>query len=99
MNSISAIARSGMGAAMTSLGSAAHNIANLGTDGFHRQAVRQSAVEGGGVTADLIQAESPGHAPEQDVVEMLAAKHRFLANLAVFRASDTMSGRLLDLRA
>ena len=99
MNAISAIARSGMVAATASLGSAAHNIANLGTDGFHRQVARQSAVEGGGVTTDLVQAGSPGHAPEQDVVEMLAAKHRFLANLAVFRVSDTMAGRLLDLRA
>lgn len=99
MNALSTIAVSGMGAATASLGTAAHNIANLNTEGFRRQAVRQTAVEGGGVTSQVVPAATSGHALERDMVDMLAAKHAFLANLAVFRASDTMAGSLLDLRA
>lgn len=99
MQSVSAIARTGMSAAMSNLGSAAHNIANLGTDGFRREQVSQIALEDGGVATVRDRAPSPGSEIERDVVTQLAAKNSFLANLAVFRASDAMTGSLLSIRA
>lgn len=99
MGPISGIAQSGMSAALERLGSAAHNIANLGTEGFRREQVRQRSVEGGGVTSTRMRAPVPGNDLERDVVEQLAAKNAFLANLAVFRTSDELLGTQLDLRA
>lgn len=98
-SSISAIALSGMASASTALGSSAHNIANMQTDGFRRQTVGYREVEGGGVTAQIDRAAMPGQALERDVVDQIAAKNAFLANLAVFRASDAMAGEVLDLLA
>ena len=88
-----------MGAALDSLDTSAHNLANLHTGGFRRQTLDVREAAGGGVTASIDRAASVGHAPERDVVDRLVAKHAFLANLAVFRTSDAMTGALLDLRA
>lgn len=99
MTPISAIAQSGMSAALARLGGAAHNIANLGTQGFRRELVSQATIPGGGVTTTRSLAEQPGNALERDVVEQLAAKNSFLANLAVFRTSDEMLGSQLNIRA
>ncbi|MEO8297608.1 MAG: flagellar basal body rod protein [Burkholderiales bacterium] len=96
MTSISSLSLSGMNAAMTTLGSAAHNIANLGTPAFRRQQVVQTEQPGGGVDTTLTQATEPGEALAADVVNQLQAKNAFLANLAVFRTSDRMLGSLLD---
>ena len=98
MASISSIALSGMNAAMTGLQSAAHNIANAGTEGFHRQQLLRTADAAGGVAAGVAQAPVAGAALERDVVDQLAAKNAFLANVAVFRTADQMAGTLLDLR-
>ena len=99
MSSTSAIALSGMNAAQMSLQASAHNIANLDTAGFRRQRVDQSAASGGGVATTLSQEATPGDAEVADVVGMLQAKNAFLANLAVFRTADRMSGALLDRAA
>jgi flagellar basal body rod protein FlgC len=99
MQPVSAIALSGMTAATSSLGSSAHNIANLGTAGFKRQLASQEALEGGGVVTRFDRAVAPGSAIEADMVGLLSAKNAFLANLAVFRASDAQSGVLLDIVA
>lgn len=96
MSPIPTIALSGMSAAQLDLQTAAHNIANLNTSGFRRQEVVQSSVPSGGVATTLGQASQPGHALETDVVRQLQAKNAFLANLAVFRTSDRMTGSLLD---
>jgi len=97
MSPLSAISLSGLTAAQSSLDVSAHNIANLATDGFHRQrALPSSAPEGGGVTTTVVRAAAPGDALESDMVDMLQAKGSFLANLAVFRTSDRMMGSLLD---
>ena len=97
MLSNSAIALSGMSAAQMSFQASAHNIANLGTDGFRRQLVLQSGQAPAGVSVLLSHAPEPGNAPETDVVGLLQAKNTFLANLAVFRAGDRMMGSLLDV--
>lgn len=99
MNSTASIALSGMQAAQTQLRASAHNVANLATDGFRRQEVRQTPQSGGGVSAEISRADTPGEDLARDVVTQLAAKNAFLANLAVFKTSDKMAGVLLDERA
>ena len=99
MSSTTAIALSGMNAAQSSLAASAHNIANLDTAGFRRQRVDQSAVPGGGVTTTLAQEPAAGDAEMTDVIGLLQAKNSFLANLAVFRTADRMTGALLDRAA
>jgi flagellar hook-associated protein FlgK len=97
MSSLSAISLSGLNAAQSSLDVSAHNIANLATDGFHRQQAIQSSTPAGGVTTSVVRGSEPGSALETDMVDMLQAKGSFLANLAVFRTSDRMMGSLLDV--
>ncbi len=98
MSSIASIAVSGMNAAQAALGSAAHNVANAQTAGFHRQLVQQTAVPAGGVATSVAQAPVEGSSLEADMVGLLQSKNAFLANLAVFKASDQMAGALLDLQ-
>ena len=97
MSSVSAIALSGMNAAQTGLQAGAHNIANLNTRNFRREQVLQSAQAEGGVSATLTQSTETGNALETDMVGQLQSKNAFLANLAVFRTSDRMTGTLLDM--
>ncbi len=100
MASIMSIARSGLQAAELRLQSSAHNVANLQTEDFHRQEVRQQALaDGNGVEASVGRAAEAGPALEADVVDQLAAKNAFLANLAVFRTGDRLLGTLLDSQA
>ena len=99
MTSVSAIAMSGMQAAQARLGVSAHNMANLGTDRFHRQRATSGSLVTGGVVVQIERVGLEGNTLERDVVEQLRAKNAFLANLAVFRASDGMAGALLSIRA
>jgi flagellar basal body rod protein FlgG len=84
-----------MNTAQTALDAAAHNIANLWTAGFRRVEVAQTTVAGGGVVSALTTAAQAGSAPENDLVAQLVAKNQFLANLAVFRTNDRMTGAML----
>ncbi|MDR7305941.1 flagellar basal body protein [Rhodoferax saidenbachensis] len=99
MNSLSSIALSSMNAAQTKLDTTAHNVANLATEGFKRQETVQTEQSGGGVQASVRRAENAGNALETDVVSQLQAKHSFMANLAVFKTSNKMTGVLLDTKA
>ena len=94
--SVSAIALSGMNAAQTSLQVAAHNIANLNTEGFRRQQVLQSSVAPAGVSTTLTRSAEPGASMLTDMVGLLQSKNAFLANLAVFRYQNDALGSLLD---
>lgn len=76
-------ALSGMNRSQESLQRHAHNLANLNTEGFRR-------------STDPGPAAQPGPAIETDLVGELQAKHAFLANLAVFRATNSATGSLLD---
>lgn len=96
MASISSIALSGMNAAKATLNSSAHNIANMNTSGFRRQEVVQTAQAEGGVSTSLTTADGEGPSLVTDIVAQLQAKNSFLANLAVFKTSDKMTGALLD---
>ena len=99
MASVSSISLSGMNAAQTQLNVAAHNVANLNTEGFSRQQVALTQQTEGGVSAAVTTASQPGAALETDVVSQLQAKYAFLANLAVFKTSNKMAGALLDTDA
>ena len=96
MNSTSSIALSGMNAAQSQLGVAAHNIANQSTLGFKRQTVEVATRPQGGVTTQLAQTPKAGNALEKDVVGLMQAKHSFAANLAVFKTQDRMMGTMLN---
>ncbi len=97
--SSSSIALSGMNAAQQQLNASAGNIANLGTPGYRRQQVTQTADAQGGVTAVTGRAGLEGEALVKDLVAQLQAKNSYLANLAVFKAADKMAGVLLDRTA
>jgi len=97
MSALSVVSLSGMKAAQTALGASAHNIANLSTAGFRRDLVEQASNPLGGVIASLRQVSLEGNALEADIVGQLAAKHQFLANLAVFKTNDQVLGALLDI--
>lgn len=100
MSSAFPIALSGMNAAQLALDSAAHNIANAATLGFKRQLVQQTpAAQGQGVEASVTRSEQTGESLETDMVGLLQGKNAFLANLAVFRTSERMTGALLDISA
>jgi flagellar hook protein FlgE len=99
MNSIAAIARSGMNAALIGASAAAHNIANLQTPGFRRLNVETQSQPGGGVSAVVTRASQSGDALAADVVGQLLARHLFKANLSVFKTHDAMRGALLDVEA
>lgn len=96
MQSVSAIALSGMTTARASLAASGHNLANLGTAGVRRQVATAETLPEGGVTSRIDSAAEPWNAMETDLVGLLSAKHSFMANLAVFRTSGEMTGTLLD---
>lgn len=107
MSALTAIAQSGLQAAQARLGTAAHNVANHQTPGFTRQVVQAQARAEGGVVVRLSQASQTGAQAggqvggdlTQDVVDQLAAKHSFMANVAVLKTADQMMGSLLDTKA
>ena len=99
MSTISSIAQSGMIAAQTRIDASAQNVANTETSAFRRQEVAQSERKDGGVSATLRQATTEGSALETDMVAQLQAKNAFLANLAVFKTSNQLTGALLDKTA
>jgi flagellar hook-associated protein FlgK len=99
MSTISATALSGMKAAQALLDASASNIANANTPGFRRQQVLQQAQTDGGVATSVVQSPAQGADLEADVVSQLQAKNQFLANLAVFKTGNRMSGVLLDKSA
>jgi flagellar basal body rod protein FlgG len=98
MDALSATSLSGMHASQTALDVAAFNIANLATDGFHRQQAVATATPTG-VETSVRTATSEGASPEADLFGLLAAKNGFLANLAVFRTGARMGRTLLDVLA
>lgn len=99
MSSVLSIAQSGMSAAALGLRASAHNIANLGTEGFRRQLVVQQAQADGGVSAQLRPAPEGGNALEQDLVQQKMLTYAFKANAMSIKAEDERLGTLLDLHA
>lgn len=99
MNSITAIAFSGMNAATLRMSVAGHNVANAATPAFRRQQVEQATQAGGGVTACLSQAAATGSHLATDAVEQMTSLYVFKANLRSVQVEHEMLGTLLDIRA
>lgn len=99
MNSISAIAFSGMNAATARLGVAAHNVANVQTPAFRRQQVLQQTQAGGGVATSVTQLDAAGSDLAADVVQQMSALYSFKANLRTVQVEHEMLGSLLDVKA
>ena len=49
--------------------------------------------------ASVQRANAEGVSLEQEVVDQLAAKHAFMANVQTLRTGDAVLGALLDVRA
>jgi flagellar hook protein FlgE len=96
MSSVAAIAVSGLHAAQSALSVAGHNIANAATPGFRRQVALPQTQPEGGTTVQIGRAEAEGAELATDLVGLVQAKHAFVANLAVFKTADAMTGALLD---
>lgn len=96
MTSTSSIALSGMKAAQTALDTSASNVANAATPGYKRREVVNTQQPDGGVIATVRASGQEGASLEADAVSQLQAKNAFLANLAVFKTTNKMSGALLD---
>jgi flagellar hook protein FlgE len=99
LNSVHSIALSGMHSAMQRLGSASHNVANWGTDGFRREQVSTTTQVGGGVTTSFQSAAAPGDSLAEDMVAQRVALYEFKSNMQVFKTQQDMLGTLLDLQA
>ena len=99
MTSTSSIALSGMKAAQTALDASASNVANASTPGYRRREVVNTQQADGGVTATVRASGQEGASLEADAVSQLQAKNAFLANLAVFKTTNKLSGALLDKKA
>jgi flagellar basal body rod protein FlgC len=100
MKAIEDIARSGIAASQVRLRVAAHNVANAATEGFTRQAVQTTTVEGGGVLARVVpQAVQPAVPIVQDLLAAKSARYEFQANLKMVRTSFGLIGSLFDDKA
>jgi flagellar hook protein FlgE len=100
MASLSSIGISGLQTAQWRLDSAAHNVANLNTNGFRRQTVTQEDLpDQGGTRAIVGQSDQEGVALEREVVEQMSASYAFKANLKTIQTQDDVLGSLLDTRA
>ena len=100
MSSLASIARSGLQAAHLRMEVSAHNIANLNTPGFTPQRVQaQAQAPRAGVSARVQGGERPGVVLEEEIVQQLAARTAWRANLFALRSAQDATGTLLRLFA
>ncbi|MBV8620155.1 MAG: flagellar basal body rod protein [Curvibacter sp.] len=99
MSSISAIGLSGLQASQLQLNAAANNIANLNTDGYHREVVNQQADPNGGTSASITSDPVAGSNLAQDLVNQMSASYSYKANLQTIQTQDQMMGSLLSVQA
>lgn len=109
--SVIATALSGVNAGQTRLATAANNIANATTPGYQMQDVVQTAQQGGGVRADVVERSpasrafeetanaSPDVSLEAQVVESKLASYDVQANLKVLKTQKELDKALLDIQA
>ena len=98
---ISSIAALGMTQASRQLGASAHNVANVGTDGFvaARSGVATSAGPAPLVLRDGALVAGSGTDLVAETVNQVAALATYRANAATFRAGEGMTEALLDIVA
>lgn len=100
MSSLASIAQTGLQAAQLRMDVSAHNIANMNTPGFMPQRVREQAQAPlAGVSAQVVSAERPGVALEEEAVAQIAASLTYRANVFVLRTAQATTGTLLDILA
>jgi len=99
MKSITAIASSGMNAALLTMSASANNIANAVVPVYRRQQVIQETQPGGGVSASVVQAEASGSDLATDIVQQRVALYSFKANLRSVQIEKEMLGTLFDEKA
>lgn len=92
-------AASGLRLAEASLAASAHNSANALTDGFRRIRVTGAEAASGGVTAQVSTAPAEASSPDPvaDTVDRTTASLIYRANLAVVKAADELTGKVVDL--
>ena len=95
-SSVWSVARSGLQAAQTRLDVAAHNIANVNTEGAVRQTVQAQPLPGGGVQVQTAPAAEPGPQLVQDVVDQMAASQAFVAQVQVLKTAERLNDALLN---
>lgn len=112
MNGISGMSLAAGSLATHSVGMqvAAHNVANVSTDGFQPQtATYATGPNGQGVALESVRKQEPalgsqnlqasGTELAKEMPHMIATQRGFEANVAVIRASDEMTGSLLNIIA
>lgn len=113
MTRVGDIGRSGLLAASARVGRAAHNVANVNTDGFESSRVVTQEARDGGVTYTAVANETPAPIYDRDgqqvvgsntdlgqeTVEQIGAANAFKANLAVIKTDDEMQRSLINLKA
>lgn len=97
MESITAIAGSGMRAAQQGLQVAAHNVANLATPDAARLQLERTSLADGGVQTRTVVATGDA-SPLADLIGARSQVLAFAANAALIRRSDEMLGSLFDRR-
>lgn len=96
--SLSSIAAAGFDAAARRLGVTAHNLANLGTEGFRPLRARQVALESGGSAVQVEQVADPEPVDAaREFVEQIRASFQARASLRVLGVAAELSGRLVDI--
>lgn len=113
MNSIFAIARSGLEASTLRLAVSAHDVANALTAGFAPSRVEARDLAGGGVAGRVVPGEPPADDGRADglvsslssgtdlvgeQVQQLLAAASFRANLAALRTADELQQALVSSR-
>lgn len=97
MSSLAAIAQTGLQAAQRRLDASAHNIANMNTPGFVPQRVQaQALTPRAGVSARVQRGEQPGVVLEEEIVQQLAARAAYKANIFSLITCQETTGTLLD---
>ncbi|MCR5083946.1 MAG: hypothetical protein K6A65_00385 [Succinivibrionaceae bacterium] len=94
------ISASGIGVAQSFLGSSAHNVANLGTEGFHPQ--RMQAAErpqGGAEVAQVQRSQAVGADAAAELTGQQSSSVLYRANAKALEVQDQVLGSLLDTRA
>jgi flagellar hook-associated protein FlgK len=92
------VAASGLRSAEIRLEAAAHNTANLGTEGVRPLRVIQEEHEAGGSTARVVRAESPRSVDSVEaLVEQLRASYQYTASARLLAVELDMRGRITDM--
>lgn len=97
---------SGLNAAGLQVATAAGNLANLNTDGYHARRVNFASTADGGVQAQAPTQDAtepvPGGSnvdPATEMVSLMGGANYTAANLAVLRVQDELAGLVLDMKA